>query len=381
MANILDGLTPEELEELTLSNATPEQPVAEEPAPSPVSAAAEVPAAPVVAPSEIPDSNSDEVQKYIKNLYGDPKDLQNARDQRDQAFANTNISTAASNLAKAIGGRGWNEVDTAPALKAIEDQAAIHTADKISDQTRKQSAVMNYIQQKRLADNAKMLNQRTAASAATSENHFKENQGRLKENNQKISEYRDELKKLRVGKARQQINHQINEDPVVKPSEQNLASLNKAHRLLTDTKVPLTPQILADAQQDVASALQLRGGGATEGKVDRTAIDTVGLEIAKLQQKYLNDPGIDLRVKEPKLVAQVLASVNSLKEGYGTDIASRKADLFRKARADWYGDPDALAHIDRLETASAPVAEKPAAAPAFDPGSAAAELQRRRGAK
>jgi hypothetical protein len=133
--------------------------------------------------------------------------------------------------------------------------------------------------------------------------------------------------------ASQFINH-IQNDPLIKPSTQNLGSLDKAMNLINNKSVPLTPQILSDAEQDVASGMQIRGLGGSEGKIDRTQLQTIGRTIAQKIQYYGNNPNIDLRKTDPALVNQIQKTVQALRDDYKTTINQRKSEL-----AEQYGKP------------------------------------------
>lgn len=135
-----------------------------------------------------------------------------------------------------------------------------------------------------------------------------------------------------------QLVQRMNSDAIVKPSMQNLASLGKSKAILENKSVPLTPQLLADAEQDISSALTLRGMGATEGKIKRTELHTLGRQLAEAKQKYLNQPNIDLRKEEPELVKIVQQMNNALIEDYNTTIADRKHELASEFEAGYEGD-------------------------------------------
>lgn len=124
-----------------------------------------------------------------------------------------------------------------------------------------------------------------------------------------------------------QVVSKINNDPIIKPSMQNMASLQKSKAILGNKSVPLTPQLLADAEQDVSSALTLRGIGATEGKIKRTELNTIGRRIAEAKQKYLNSPNVDLRKTDPELVKVISKMVDALHDDYDVTIKQRKKDL------------------------------------------------------
>ncbi len=110
-----------------------------------------------------------------------------------------------------------------------------------------------------------------------------------------------------------QVPDMIKNDAVVKAARQNQESLNKAKGLLSNESLPITPQVLNDAVNDVANAMQFRGSiGATEGKIKRTEIDTARIDADKLMQKWLNQPDVDLRKVDPKSVKFVQDLVKAM---------------------------------------------------------------------
>lgn len=146
-----------------------------------------------------------------------------------------------------------------------------------------------------------------------------------------------------------QLVNRVQTDPIIKPSIQNLASLHKSKALLENKGLPLTPQVLADAEQDISSALTLRGMGATEGKIKRTELNTVGRMMAEAKQKYLNQPDIDLRKEEPALVAQIYKTNKALIDDYDVTIAERKDDLAKEYETAYGDDPKLKKVVDQYK--------------------------------
>ena len=140
----------------------------------------------------------------------------------------------------------------------------------------------------------------------------------------------------------------LNNDPVIKPSSQNLASLNKAHSILNNNSLPLTSQTLADAEQDIASALTLRGLGATEGKIKRTELITIGRQIAELKQNIGNKP-VDLRKEAPQIVEQIKKLNNALIEDYKQTINERMSGLIEDQQALYGDDPRYTKRLDAFK--------------------------------
>lgn len=122
----------------------------------------------------------------------------------------------------------------------------------------------------------------------------------------------------------------IHSDSVIKPSEQNMASLDKSQKILDNKSVPLSPQLLADAEQDIASALTIRGMGGTEGKIKRSELVTLSRQLAVAKQKYLNQPDIDLRKEDPALVEQIRKTNKALHDDYKTTIKERKQEIAKE---------------------------------------------------
>jgi hypothetical protein len=133
--------------------------------------------------------------------------------------------------------------------------------------------------------------------------------------------------------------NKVNIDPVIKPSEQNLASLYKSKALLDNPNLPITPQVLSDAEQDIASALTLRGQGATEGKIHRGELITMNRMLGEWLQKYGNNPQIDLRKQDPSTVAMIVKLNEALIDDYHETIKARKNYLLDEQAA-IYGDND-----------------------------------------
>lgn len=145
------------------------------------------------------------------------------------------------------------------------------------------------------------------------------------------------------------LGQQINSDPVIKPSEQNLTSLYKSQKLINDKSIPYTPQMLSDSEQDIANALTIRGMGATEGKLSRIELNQIGIAIANLKQKYGNHL-IDLRIEEPKLVEQIQKMGQSLIDDYHESIHKRKNDLADQAEILYGDDPDFHEKVTKMRT-------------------------------
>lgn len=127
-----------------------------------------------------------------------------------------------------------------------------------------------------------------------------------------------------------QVVQRIHQDPVIKPSEQNMASLAKSKAILENEAVPLTPQLLADAEQDIASALTIRGLGGTEGKIKRSELITLNRKIAEAKQKWLNQPDIDLRKEDPALIKQIYKTNKALYDDYALTIKDRKHEIAKE---------------------------------------------------
>ncbi len=138
-----------------------------------------------------------------------------------------------------------------------------------------------------------------------------------------------------------QTEQQLRNDPIAKASETNLASLQKSQAVLDNTAVPLTSQLLSDAEQDQASAMQLRGQGATEGKISRTELVTLGRKLAEARQKWGNQI-VDLRKEEPELVNQIKMMNQALIDDYKVTIRDRKSSILDDRDA-IYGDDADLA--------------------------------------
>lgn len=153
-----------------------------------------------------------------------------------------------------------------------------------------------------------------------------------------------------------QLVNRIQMDPIIKPSLQNMASLQKSKAIIENKNVPMTPQLLSDAEQDISQALTLRGMGATEGKIKRTEIMTIGRKLAEARQKYLNEPGIDLRKEEPELVNTIYNMNRALLSDYDTTIKQRKNDLAKEYEAGYGDNPLLSKTIDQYKqgTSSAP---------------------------
>jgi hypothetical protein len=124
------------------------------------------------------------------------------------------------------------------------------------------------------------------------------------------------------------INHQVLNDPVVKTATLNLESLNKGMNLLNNPDSKITPQILSDAEQDLANSLAFKNNSGTEGKLKRTETETLNRTLAKLKQKYLNKPDIDMRVEDPQLVEQVKNTINLLANDYSDTLKKRINGLY-----------------------------------------------------
>lgn len=156
---------------------------------------------------------------------------------------------------------------------------------------------------------------------------------------------RTEMKNSRLDRLMAGLGTRFENDPLLKTAQLNLASLEKAKNLLNNTNIPLTSQALSDAEQDIASALSLRGQGATEGKIKRTEIETIGRKIAELKQKIGNRP-VDLRKDAPEIVGQIQRLNNALYSDYIDTINKRRGQLV-DSESTLIGDKEAK---QRLQT-------------------------------
>lgn len=141
----------------------------------------------------------------------------------------------------------------------------------------------------------------------------------------------------------------INNDPIIKPSEQNLASLYKSKAILDNKDVPLTPQMLADAEMDIASALTIRSMGVTEGKIQRTELDTLGREISKARQKFTGRM-VDLREERPELVKQIYDTNKLLIEDYNNTIKERRNKVIDEYDSVYGDDENFKGRLEKLRS-------------------------------
>jgi hypothetical protein len=158
----------------------------------------------------------------------------------------------------------------------------------------------------------------------------------------------DKNREMAVNRIMGQALQRINNHPVLKPSMMNLESLNKSIKMLSNPKLPITPQVLSDAEQDAAGAMNLRGSGATEGKIHRSEIQSMSRKFAELAQKYAGQPDIDLRKVDPKLVDTVLNFNRALYDDYLDTVKTKKAEALDEFRAAYGSDPDINQRLDKL---------------------------------
>lgn len=192
------------------------------------------------------------------------------------------------------------------------------------------------------------------------------NQQKATDKASKADENRKSMQDLRTAGIMNGVIGQINKDPIIKPSEQNLASLYKSHALLNNPNLPITSQVLSDSEQDIASALALRGQGATEGKIKRTELINLARSFAELRQKF-GTGVVDLRKSAPQVVDQIKKVNQALIDDYDTTINTRKNSIYNQY-SDAFGDnADLQGRINKLRTRTNGL---PAASPAPSPSPA-----------
>jgi hypothetical protein len=137
------------------------------------------------------------------------------------------------------------------------------------------------------------------------------------------NQQKDRQLDLRLDNLMSNIGNKIEHDEIIGKSQVNLASLEKARAILNNKDLPLTSQTLSDAEQDIANALSLRGQGATEGKIKRTEMESLGRKLAEIKQRIGNKP-VDLRKEAPEIVTQIQKLNNALHDDYVDTINTRR---------------------------------------------------------
>lgn len=252
------------------------------------------------------------------------------------------------------------QVDVSPILAWADSMTGGELSKAYKRPDTKEEREMKIAQLRNLASGAQQAITKDALSSiqATDKNQtalqrlLMATAGKNAENDKKRGLQADRQMGMLVGR--------IHNDPIIKPSEQNMTSLQKAMTVLQNEHVPLSPQMLADAEQDVASGLQIRGQGGTEGKINRTQLITVGRLLAEAKQKYLNQPTIDLRKEEPELVKQVLDTTKALHADYDTSINERKHTLYDEYGDTYAGNEDFQDRIEKLRSRLKPRQPPPA---------------------
>jgi hypothetical protein len=304
---------------------------------------------PQVLPNQVPTMqmqdgfNPEQLAKQEIAGAMDPE-VQKARELRDQRISDAGINQGITDLGVALAAQGRVKPDNS-VYETIKRSAEQNVADAEKNSQGRTKLISDFIK------------------AQTSKENKLATEKRISEGKAETKTYRDKMFEL----AKQRLDaHQkdqdaainrtaglmvsrVNNDPIIKPSEQNLASLMKSRAILNNTKVPLTPQLLADAENDIASALNLKGSGqVTEGKIHRTELQTIGRKIAEGIQKWGNQPDIDLRKTDPALVEQIAKMNNALAEDYVTTIQDRKNSVLDEYQAAYGDDPRFSQRVDNL---------------------------------
>ncbi len=276
-----------------------------------------------------PDSVSQAVMKSVASRVNPGKDLQSdpfmqdylkdqaATDeyrqaQRQSDFIN-NVGTSLSQLS-----RGGSAPVENPVYKQIAQQNA-NSAEAVSKDRDVRRKVMDSIEA------------RQSREQIAGENRLAR-QDIAKANRDSNSLRRQELGDARTDRLMTGIGNRMENDPVLKPSMVNLASLDKARGILNNPSLPLSSQVLSDAEQDIANAMSLRGNGATEGKIKRTEMETLGRKIAELKQNIGNKV-VDLRKEAPDIVEQIKNLNNALTDDYVDAINKRREQIVNNNKA------------------------------------------------
>lgn len=263
--------------------------------------------------------------------------LNSYREAKAGADAITNLGQAAASFAQ-----GANTPQNNTALFAnLQKQSASELEGAESDEQRR-GKVLEAIEarQSKADENQKAREQRSFDAS--------ENRKSRAATLQASQDYKAGNQEMAINRTMGQVVSRINGDPIIKPSEQNLASLNKSKAILENTNVPLTSQSLSDAEQDIASALTLRGMGATEGKIKRTEIETMGRKLAEMKQKYTGQI-VDLRKEQPELVNQIKKLNEALIDDYKTTIKDRYGKVYGDFEAAYGDDQRFLGRIDKMK--------------------------------
>jgi hypothetical protein len=275
-----------------------------------------------------PDSVSQSVMRSVasrmspgKDLQSDPlmqdymKDQASTDEYRQAKRGSDFISNVGTSLAQLA--RGGAAPAENPVYKQIAQQNASNAQDISKDRDIRRK-VMDSIEtrnsREQIAKENRLARQETAAA-----------------NRENSSLRRQELNDARTDRLMTGVGSRMENDPVLRPSMVNLASLDKARGILS-SNVPLTSQVLSDAEQDIANALSLRGTGATEGKIKRTEMETLGRKIAELKQEVGNKP-VDLRKEAPEIVEQIKVLNEALTNDYVEAINKRREQIVNNQKA------------------------------------------------
>ena len=308
----------EELEDLQLDQ--------ESALPDPVASSAPAPAssrikeymlskqaqAPAPMAAKTPDYSSDPL---MKGFDAQQTDLDNTRAFQRESNLISNLGLAASQASRGASA----PVANTDLYKNMEHQNESMLASKGKDLDRRQR-IINAIESRKTREAATKESQAARADQRSQAEDFK----------------RDRMLSGLASRFQQ--------DPIIKPSEINLATLDKAKSLIENTQLPLTSQSLADVEQDIAASLSLRPNVLSEGKIKRTEIEDLNRSIGQLKQKYGNSM-VDMRKEAPEIVTQLTKMRDILADDY-VDTLNKRTEKLVNDQKSLLRDPQSQKALD-----------------------------------
>lgn len=280
--------------------------------------------APQVAPSRIP-AASNPVKDHIAKKFSpqsyesDPLMQQFNQDQQDiQGLRNAQMG---ANQALAFGQIGA-QLATGGQSKFQDNGALSQTAKQGSEMLHSRENDLHRRQQVTSAIEARKGREQNAAA----------NRDMRKMQIEAVSGRSKDVADARTDRMLSALGTRFENDSVLKPSNVNLASLNKSKTMLENTTAPLTSQSVSDVEQDIASALSLRPGVLSEGKIRRTEIEDLNRKLGEFKQKWGNKM-VDMRTEAPEIVDQLRKVNQILVDDYEDTIINRKRELVNNQKS------------------------------------------------
>lgn len=157
-----------------------------------------------------------------------------------------------------------------------------------------------------------------------------------------MKEYREKNLQLRESNLGNRAVNDIKNDKTVQRTDQRLQSLNKAEEII-NSKLPLTPQLLSDVEQDMLGAITGSATPAT-AKLNKIEFKALQRDAAIVLQRLKSGP-IDLRTAAPEVVNAVRNSVSLLKKAYENDRAEHINRLVEQKLPLYEGSQDRIADV------------------------------------